>query len=79
MAASPQFKIYNEEGEYIGALKYAVDAARLIGTMPNGTSIRYGHRHIVWTEGKEEVAAYRNLMQVTQIIDERVRALRSHV
>ena len=58
MAASPRFKVYTESGEYIGAVKYASDAAVLVGVRMKGT-VRDGHlkRDVVWHEGFEEFPA----------------------
>ena len=56
MAAAPKYKVYTDEGEYIGAFKHAADAAMLAGFRGDGATVRNGHavRNIVWTEGKEE-------------------------
>lgn len=54
MAASPRFKVYTPDGEYIAACKYSEDAAMLASLgYGKGATIRDGHtkRSIVWTEG----------------------------
>lgn len=53
MAASPKYKVYSHEREYMGSVKYAEDAARLVSGMQDGATIRIGHTWIVWTEGTD--------------------------
>ena len=55
MGSSPGFKIYTADREYIGAVKYASDAAALVALYGEGATVRDGHRlkDAVWTEGKE--------------------------
>jgi hypothetical protein len=53
MAAAPQWKIYNDDGEYIAACKYIEDAAVIVANQPDGSTIRDGHRTVVWTEGRD--------------------------
>lgn len=43
MAASPQFKAYNEAGEYIAAFKHADDAANFVCIFEFGGTVRVGH------------------------------------
>jgi hypothetical protein len=53
MSSSPTLKVYNAHGDYIAACKHAEDAAALAAFNGNGTTIRHGHKLVVWTEGKE--------------------------
>ena len=49
--ASPQFKVYAEDGKYQAACKQA-EVAALLGTFfGDGATIRDGHGPIVWREG----------------------------
>lgn len=57
MAATPQLKIYNPQGEYVAACKYFEDAAILVGGYGEGASIRLGHGRVIWREGSEEFSA----------------------
>lgn len=50
MAASPRFKVFTAEKEYIGSTKYVEDAAALVAVQGPGATIRDGHSKIVWTE-----------------------------
>jgi hypothetical protein len=43
MAASPQFKVYNEAGEYIAAFRHADDAANFACVFESGGTVRVGH------------------------------------
>jgi hypothetical protein len=54
MSGTPKFKVYRE-GEYIGALKYAEDAAAVVSLA--GSLIKYDHGKTIWREGHEEVSA----------------------
>ena len=51
MAATPRWKVYSHNGEYLASFKYPEDAAVLIGSKGYGTTLRDGHTRIVWTEG----------------------------
>jgi hypothetical protein len=59
MAASPEWKVYDAQGNYQAATKQIEAAAALMGFYGDGATIRYAHaaRCIVWTEGAEEVSA----------------------
>lgn len=55
MAATPQFKVYDHEGQYQAAVKDPEAGAVLMSFYSygdrGGSTIRYGHRTVVWTEG----------------------------
>lgn len=74
MASAPRFKIYNMVKEYIGCMKYAEDAAAVVGLYGNGATIRDGHRvkDIVWTEGKEEQRASESVDFVAEVVYRRI-------
>ena len=59
MAASPRFKVYTPEGEYVASCHYASDAGAIVNLYGDGATIRDGHRkaNVVWTEGSEEQPA----------------------
>jgi hypothetical protein len=51
MAAAPQWKVYDSEGVYQAACKEIEAAAALASFYGDGSTIRQGHSHTVWTEG----------------------------
>lgn len=53
MAASPDWKVYNER-EYIACFRYPIHAAMFIAALDQG-EIRYGHspKNVAWREGSE--------------------------
>ena len=72
MAASPQWKVYDEHGEYIASAKYPEVAAVIVAAL--GGTVRHGHRKIdtVWTEGSEEIPASESYDRVANIMRERL-------
>jgi hypothetical protein len=77
MAGTPELKIFNPSGEYIGCMKHGEDAACICASYGTGASIRYGHdkRSTVWNEGAEEFSAGESYDRVAKIIDERIAAI----
>jgi hypothetical protein len=57
MAISPEWKVYDAEGKYQAACKEPEAAAALVSLYGAGSSIRLGHKFIVWAEGKETILA----------------------
>lgn len=57
MAASPQWKVYDSEGNYQAACKEIPAAACLVSFYGPMATIRNGHTTIVWTEEKDGIAA----------------------
>lgn len=53
MAATPRWKVYNRDGEYIAACKYPEDAAVLVAVQGDGATIRLGHRVVVFEQGAD--------------------------
>jgi hypothetical protein len=55
MAAAPQFKIFDSQGEYMGACKELEGASALVSFYGEGATIRNGHpkKTTVWTEGAD--------------------------
>lgn len=72
MASSPTWKVYSDTGEYVAACKYVFDAAMIVaGRGVNGTTIRAGHRFIMWTEGKEAFSASESYDGVAEVVRKR--------
>lgn len=57
MGATHDWKVYSANKEYVASCKYPSVAAAVITMLGAGSTIRYGHRCVVWTEGKEEQPA----------------------
>lgn len=54
MAASPSWKVYTVEGTYIASTVIPEYAAMILsGLDQDGATIRWGHRKVCWTEGKD--------------------------
>ena len=54
MARAPAWKVYNGSGDYIASFKYPEHAAAFVASFGvDGITIRWGHRAVVWTEGKD--------------------------
>lgn len=71
MAATPRYKIYNADGEYVAACKYIEESAMLVGLLGDGTTIRDGHekKYIVWHEGKQDQSAAESYDYVAQVAE----------
>ena len=74
MGASPIWKVYNDQDEYIASTKYVEDAAVLISANMGGT-IRNGHAkaNILWTEGAEDFPAGESYDGVAQVVHQRIQ------
>ena len=57
MAGAPIWKVYDPNGTYQAACKEGEAAAALVALYGDGSTVRYRHRRLVWTEGKEECPA----------------------
>jgi len=57
MAKSPDWKIYDSDGEYQAACKDLLRAIQIIALFEDGATVRYGHKIVVWTEGSDGRAA----------------------
>lgn len=75
MAASPRYKVYNDDDEYIASFKYIEDAAYFVGGMAAGYSVRLAHtkKSIIWLEGNETIDAHESYDQASSIMAERER------
>ena len=52
MANTPQFKVYNEAGDYVASFKEVLEAARFLAISETGASVRAGHaaRDTIFTQ-----------------------------
>ena len=69
MASTPEFKVYRR-GEYVAAFKYAADAVFFVGEF--GDTVKHGHSHVVWVEGKEAFSVSPNFHKAAAVILKRV-------
>ncbi len=51
MAASPQYKVYDSDGKYQGAVKDIAAGLVLVSFYGDGATLRRGHAWKLWTEG----------------------------
>jgi hypothetical protein len=73
MGASPRFKIFTADKEYIGSTKYVEDAAAVVALNGDGATIRDGHSKVVWTEGPSgDGSAAESYDAVAIVVDGRV-------
>lgn len=70
MAGSPQYKIYAGK-EYVASVKYLEDAAALAAFRGDGTTVRFGHSTLLWTEGQEEIPAGESFDRAANIMRKR--------
>jgi phytoene dehydrogenase-like protein len=70
MAASPQWKIFSPDGEYVASTKYAEDAA-VLAAAREGTVVKYQRYLAVWTEGSEEFSAGESYDRASQVMNQR--------
>lgn len=79
MAGSPLYKVYDWDEKYIAAFKHPIHAVAFVATLGvDGVTIRFGHRHIVWTEGAETIPAYESYDLASDIILKRIEGEFSH-
>jgi hypothetical protein len=57
MAKQPPFTIYDAQGQYLGRVKHAEDAAALVSVHGPGARVKWKHGPVLWREGKEEFSA----------------------
>lgn len=68
---SPVWKLYSVGSEYVGCMKYREDAAAMVSILGVGATVRYDHRLVVWTEGKEEFSASESYDRAGEIMEQR--------
>jgi len=82
MARSPNWKVYNPQGDYVAACKHLEDAACLAGLYGHGATVRSGHAYkdCIWKEGHEEFSASESFDRAADLmldrLTERVEARR---
>lgn len=74
MASTPRLKVYNADGEYVASFKHAEDAAILVAGLGDNTTIRDGHKFIVWDEGHEIQPAMESYDLVAECVYARMEA-----
>lgn len=76
MAAAPYFKVYTAEGDYEAAAHSLETAAAIVTFLGDGATIRNGHRqrHIIWTEGSEDMPASESYDYVRETAADRMQA-----
>lgn len=72
MAGSPVWKVYNGSNEYQGCVHDVTLAAALVSLLGKGSTIRHGHRTILWREGSEELEAGESYDRVVEIVYDRL-------
>lgn len=75
MAGSPRYKVYDANNLYQAACKELEAAAALVALYGTGSSIRLGHRAVLWTEGYEAQEAGESYDAVAELADARERQL----
>lgn len=71
--ADLNFRVYNQDRQIVGALRWAEDAAALAGSMGAGTTIRIANK-LVWHEGREKFSAAESYDGAAIIMLDRWRA-----
>lgn len=67
MAGSPDWKVYDSNGTYQASCKEPELAGLCMSFYGEGSTIRYNHKLIVWTEGQEECAGHESYDTVAQM------------
>jgi hypothetical protein len=73
MASSPQWKVYDHEGEYVASFKYIEHAAMFIVGLGDGAGIRLHHMRTVWKEGSESQPASESYDFVAETVQARIK------
>jgi len=74
MAASPKYKVYTSAGEYVAACKYAEDAAAVASLYGEGSTVRSGHRKVLFADGIDGISGGESVDDAAALIHERERA-----
>ena len=77
MAASPCWKVFNPQGEYVASCKHVEDAAMIVGSYGEGARISYQRQFTVWHEGHEHQPASDSWDYVAQVVHERFEVFAS--
>lgn len=70
------WKVYSERGRYVAATKYTIEAAMLVAALGAGSSVKYQHHTLAWSEGKETFSAADSYDSAGEKMLERVNASR---
>lgn len=68
---SKRLDVFNEKDEWVATCATAEDAAALISTLDDGSTIRSGD-NVLWTEGKEDQAAGESYDFVAELVWDRL-------
>lgn len=81
MAKSPEFKLYNDGGEYVGSCRDTHYAAQFVAAMGPGASVRWGHAkaRTLWTEGTEPISAWESYDQAAEMMETRRQLVLQHL
>ena len=62
----PYWKVYSPSGKYLAACHYVEDAAAIVAAYGDGAEVRWGHKLVCWTDGKDGSAgeSYDNVAAV---------------
>jgi hypothetical protein len=71
MGASPVWKVYDPLNGYVASCKDTEGASLLMDLYGEGSTIRYSHRLVVWTEGKDGRAS-NSYDKTREIINQRL-------
>jgi len=63
-----KWKCHFPDGEFGASTKYAEDAAAIVALWGAGATVKWDHRLVVWTEGKEEISAAESYDRATAIM-----------
>ena len=78
LGATPQYKVFSAENEYVASIKYPSDAAAFVSILGEGATVRNGHakKDVLWTEGITGNAfdSYDHAAEVMQLAIENQRA-----
>lgn len=73
MAATPKYKVFTADNEYVASFKHLEDAAQFVAFRGSGSTVRLGHSIKLWTEGSEEFSADESFDNAAEIMRRRER------
>ena len=77
MAASPCWKVFNPQGEYVASCKHAEDAAALVATLGRDAKVSWKREVWVWHEGREAAEAIDSYDTAADLMRERFEVFAS--
>ncbi|MDG6912589.1 MAG: hypothetical protein JRN35_05850 [Nitrososphaerota archaeon] len=73
MGSSPSWKVYRQK-EYIASCSHPLYAAMIVAGIGGGdVTIRFGHRFVVWSEGREIIPASESYDVVAEVCQKRAQ------